>query len=232
MGLLDDAIRDHLDLKRRRGGDPTEIERAEHEALGPVRRDPFERVGGDLDGVSVPDEGPRAYDREEDSYDDERHEEHVVEEEREQEYEAPPGAGEPAAPPSYPTEAGAGDETMQYDVEEALASEPAAAKHAPEWVEQSDEWVEQSEEWVEPSHPVETPAADLSAPESGRESAYLESPDDEAAPGAPPPEPRSQHPAKPEDDVFDEAPEFPQDAPDDDRLWFEQRPPRNLDFDS
>ena len=38
MGLLDDAIREHLDLKRRRGADPAEIERAEREALGPVRR--------------------------------------------------------------------------------------------------------------------------------------------------------------------------------------------------
>ena len=40
MGLLDDAIREHLDLKRRRGADPSEIERAEREALGPVRRGP------------------------------------------------------------------------------------------------------------------------------------------------------------------------------------------------
>src|SRR5947209_6684184 len=40
MGLLDDAIREHLDLKRRRGADPTEIERAERDALGPVRRGP------------------------------------------------------------------------------------------------------------------------------------------------------------------------------------------------
>ena len=40
MGLLDDAIREHLDLKRRRGADPVEIERAEQEALGPVRRAP------------------------------------------------------------------------------------------------------------------------------------------------------------------------------------------------
>ena len=38
MGLLDDAIREHLDLKRRRGADPTEVERLEREALGPVRR--------------------------------------------------------------------------------------------------------------------------------------------------------------------------------------------------
>ncbi len=40
MGLLDDAIREHLDLKRARGGDPAEIERMEREALGPVRREP------------------------------------------------------------------------------------------------------------------------------------------------------------------------------------------------
>lgn len=36
MGLLDEAIRDHLDLKRRRGADPTEVARAEREALEPV----------------------------------------------------------------------------------------------------------------------------------------------------------------------------------------------------
>jgi hypothetical protein len=40
MGLLDDAIREHLDLKRARGADPAEVERLEREALGPVRREP------------------------------------------------------------------------------------------------------------------------------------------------------------------------------------------------
>jgi hypothetical protein len=48
MGLLDDAIRDHLDLKRRRGADPAEVERAEREALGPVRRAPVEPADGEL----------------------------------------------------------------------------------------------------------------------------------------------------------------------------------------
>ncbi|HKO26818.1 MAG TPA: hypothetical protein VJU80_05125, partial [Solirubrobacteraceae bacterium] len=56
MGLLDDAIREHLDLKRHRGGDPTEIERAEREALGPVRRGP--ELTGDQ-GVAPP-ESPSA----------------------------------------------------------------------------------------------------------------------------------------------------------------------------
>jgi hypothetical protein len=36
MGLLDEAIRDHLELKRQRGADPSEIARAEREALEPV----------------------------------------------------------------------------------------------------------------------------------------------------------------------------------------------------
>jgi hypothetical protein len=40
MGLLEEAIREHLDLKRARGADPAEIERLEREALGPVRREP------------------------------------------------------------------------------------------------------------------------------------------------------------------------------------------------
>ncbi|HEX4034879.1 MAG TPA: hypothetical protein VHX66_10590 [Solirubrobacteraceae bacterium] len=38
MGDLDDAIRDHLELKRRRGADPGEVARQEHEALAPVTR--------------------------------------------------------------------------------------------------------------------------------------------------------------------------------------------------
>jgi hypothetical protein len=35
MGLLDDAIREHLELKRRRGAEPGEIARVEREALDP-----------------------------------------------------------------------------------------------------------------------------------------------------------------------------------------------------
>jgi hypothetical protein len=36
MGLLDDAIREHLDLKRRRGADPAEVAHAQREALDPA----------------------------------------------------------------------------------------------------------------------------------------------------------------------------------------------------
>jgi hypothetical protein len=45
MGLLDEAIREHLELKRRRGADPGEIARAEHEALEPIF--PEEPLAGD-----------------------------------------------------------------------------------------------------------------------------------------------------------------------------------------
>ena len=36
MGLLDDAIREHLELKRRHGADPQEVARQEDEALGAI----------------------------------------------------------------------------------------------------------------------------------------------------------------------------------------------------
>ena len=39
MGILDDAIREHLELKRRHGVPEEEVERQQEEALGPARRD-------------------------------------------------------------------------------------------------------------------------------------------------------------------------------------------------
>ena len=39
MGLLDQAIREHLELKRQHGADPGELARLEREALGPPVRE-------------------------------------------------------------------------------------------------------------------------------------------------------------------------------------------------
>jgi hypothetical protein len=39
MGLLDEAIREHLELKRRSGADPSAVAREEREALAPVLED-------------------------------------------------------------------------------------------------------------------------------------------------------------------------------------------------
>jgi hypothetical protein len=47
MGLLDEAIRDHLELKRLQGADPEEIARKEREALEPVLPDEPATWGGE-----------------------------------------------------------------------------------------------------------------------------------------------------------------------------------------
>ncbi len=50
MGLLDEAIREHLELKRRRGGDPSAIAREEREALAPgVADEPEDEAELELD---------------------------------------------------------------------------------------------------------------------------------------------------------------------------------------
>ena len=41
-------------------------------------------------------------------------------------------------------------------------------------------------------------------------------------------EPEPEEPG--DEDVLEETPEFLQDAPEHDRLWFEQKPPRDFDF--
>jgi hypothetical protein len=55
MGLLDEAIREHLELKRRTGADPSAIARAEREALAPVF--PDERVDPDANGEHLAHDG-------------------------------------------------------------------------------------------------------------------------------------------------------------------------------
>ncbi len=46
MGLLDEAIREHLELKRRGGADPSAVAREEQEALAPVFPDEDPGSGG------------------------------------------------------------------------------------------------------------------------------------------------------------------------------------------
>ncbi len=57
MGLLDEAIREHLELQRQQGADPGEIARKEREALEPVLPDEPATWGGDpspvLDGAET-----------------------------------------------------------------------------------------------------------------------------------------------------------------------------------
>ena len=56
MGELEEAIREHLELKRRRGADPAEVAREEQDALAPVTRS--HRVVG----AAIEEEPPPALD--------------------------------------------------------------------------------------------------------------------------------------------------------------------------
>jgi hypothetical protein len=52
MGLLDEAIREHLELKRLRGADPGAVAREEHDALGPASRGEIQPEQEDTLGTS------------------------------------------------------------------------------------------------------------------------------------------------------------------------------------
>jgi hypothetical protein len=163
MGLLDDAIREHLELKRRHGADPDEVSRQEREALGaPVR--------GEFAKPADEGEQPAAAAAEEPA-----------------DVAAPEPAGEVpevAEPPEMPGEP------------EPDADAPPADR-APEPGDEEDPWLVEDLADSEPREPA--------APET-----------------APPAE---------GEDVLEETPEFLQETPEHDRLWFEQKPPRDFDWD-
>src|ERR671916_568879 len=92
MGLLDDAIREHLELKRRHGASPDEVERQEREALGAARRDDFPPPP---ESESEPEAEPAAapcYD--EDPWLEEERDEVPAEETLDRPAEGPPQEGE------------------------------------------------------------------------------------------------------------------------------------------
>jgi hypothetical protein len=161
MGLLDDAIREHLELKRSHGGDPSEIERQEREAFGPAaRRQAADEAEAARAGGSGPaDEAP------------------AEPEGREAAPEAPLAPPAPAEPPPP-----------------APPAEPEDAMDAPF-------------------------DAERDAP-GGEEDPWLVEETAEEKPEA-----------EPEEDVLEETPDFLQETPEHDRLWFEQKPPRDFDWD-
>jgi hypothetical protein len=168
MGLLDDAIREHMELKRLRGADPSEVARQEHDALGPVVRehdgdeqDPRDGEGGDGDhGDHNPHDelAPAA---------------------------AASGGGHRAESPEPTRDAdfgSVGQETAELDMRTVLDDQHEAADRA-----------------------GQIDSAGLGAVfEEDRE---------------------------PVEDVLEETPEFLRDTPEQERLWFEQQPPRDFDFD-
>ncbi len=215
MGVLDDAIREHLELKRRRGADPAEIERSEREALGPVRRAPEDLEPAGFDPHAEAEDG-REYENEngnehEASYAEESHETELFEQEPPEYeppgHEAPPHAGEPE-PRGY-DEPAADHEPLPEEVPLAQAP-PAGETPPPHPAPNSGHLSQETVEYELEDHPEAGEHHDGEHPEEG-EPEEGERPEGE--------------------DVLEETPEFLQDTPEHDRLWFEQRPPRDFDFD-
>ena len=195
MGLLDDAIREHLDLKRRRGADPAEIERAERDALGPVRRGPEGSGEVDLDYAPAGDE-ELGYDHEEPGF----HGDASAHDEQDLAYDD----HEPVSPPEF--EPSFGQETQAWHPDEPIEA-PEPAGHAT------------PEPYAAPppaQPPVSEPLSSEPPLPLDGETAEYDLEDGRHVEG---------------EDVLEETPEFLQDTPDHDRLWFEQRPPKDFDFD-
>jgi hypothetical protein len=161
MGLLDDAIREHLELKRKHGADPSEVERQEREALGSPRQAEFAPAAEERTGEEEP-----------------------VEESAE--------AGDEREP--FDAEAlEAGDEVEPAEPEAPAPGEPASAPGYDEdpWLEEERDEVPAGEALDHPRDPTEEPG----------------------------------------EDVLEDTPDFLQETPEHDRLWFEQKPPRDFDWD-
>jgi hypothetical protein len=193
MGLLDDAIREHLELKRLRGADPGEVAREQREALDPVPRRGEEPSGDEYSGagdqLSSPDARPGVLSA------------------RDEDFSA------------------VGEETAELDMRTVLddasgmsglheASDPervvAGSLEDDSTIDAAEPPAEESLEWEMPgSHEQRSETLDV-APATGTEPGETEL----AA-----------------EDVLEETPEFLRDTPEQERLWFEQRPPRDFDFD-
>jgi hypothetical protein len=198
MGLLDDAIKEHLDLKRRRGADPTEVERAEREALGPVRRNREAPDASEADDEQL-DAGGLAYDQADEAvWADEDTDERPFEDDPEDERAVPPlelSGDQGPTPRSRRAEPAVDEPAFDDSAFGESAFEEPAFDDAPA-----------------PAPRFAPGAAGEETSEYNVEEAL--SADDES-----------------DEDVLEETPEFLQDTPDHDRLWFEQRPPKDFDFD-
>ena len=314
MSILDDAIREHLELKRAHGADDAEVKRLEDEAFGPPQRpdepDPYAEapteflVAPEVDAGEQPDDEagerripniadlqeapePRpARESDEPIADagpstEERHaiadqptEMFDVEaqfEDAATEADAPSDEqlidAELAEPRLAPVDPLAGIEAgvdTEADAPAELAS-PVEDEPADEFDEffseqrLSDE-LNQALEAPLPDEPGAPPTEEVSAvfidldeeddSPAPAQAAFEEEEDEEfedeepaaehelAAPEAlPAPEedtplpPAASTGSSQHEDVLEDTPEFLEDAPEDDNLWFEQKPPKDFDFD-
>jgi hypothetical protein len=227
MGVLEDAIREHLDLKRQHGAGEDELRNQEAEALGPARREDEEEPVAEA-AAEAPEAG----------------------EERTHLMEVPPpedsGPGMPFDGSEDETawEANQGPrpepvlEDEPFVTEEPLVAEPdplpdpePLADEPPPREAAMDETIAEPPLEEAPPAEEELPVTEIGSP--------LDEPlADEPEPLADEPEPLADEPGEEppaqqgeDEDVLEETPDFLSETPEHDRLWFEQKPPRDFDFD-
>jgi hypothetical protein len=204
MGLLDEAIREHLELKRRHGADASEVARQENEALGPARRGP--------EPLQVPPE-PGAEPVEPDPVLIEPEVDPPVYDETPAPVPFPEPEPDPLPEPDpFPDE----PEPVPAAEEEPPLAPPAEPEPAPTAADEELDWEAPPEPEQRSSVSQPTVAFDVADLEEAQRRDERE---EEPEPGAI------------DEDVLEETPDFLQETPEHDRLWFEQRPPRDFDFD-
>jgi hypothetical protein len=186
MGTLDDAIREHLELKRSQGASEEELGRAESEALGRGR--PMVDLSPEKPPPEKAAEMPAKAAADEPTAD---HQPSMLEE-----AEVPAVLDDAATEPDTPAEG----------TKAALAAEPAWS-HALEELEPDEVLPE------EVLDPDALPAVERMPP-----SERLGDVGDEDVP------------LDDGEDVLEETPDFLEETPEHDRLWFEQKPPKDFDF--
>lgn len=274
MSILDDAIREHLELKRAHGADEAEVKKLEDEAFGPPGRpeepDPLAEAPTEFMATPEAAEPSEESGRRIDIAD-------LQEPPPEPEAEAPAAPAEDpaqAAPPAEeeppePNErqAIAEQPTEFFDVEAEMGTEDAPATEAPSPSDEEIVEAEAAEPKLAPVEPAteiyaartESPAEELADEEEEDEEFWsdqrlsdeldqaLEAPlaadepieeeeeeEEEAEIVAEHDQPESQADYDPDtghEDVLEDTPDFLEDAPEDDELWFEQRPPKDFDLD-
>jgi hypothetical protein len=190
MGLLDDAIREHMELKRLRGGDPTVIARQEQDALGPVLHEQNvpEDAAAHVDEDAVPHLGNAPEDAA--AHVDEDAAAHME------------NAPEDAVPHV---------ETPALQAPEDVSSQDPQSAQDPDFANVGEETAELDMRTVlDEQHEAADRAGQI-------DSAGLAVAPDESG--------------EPVEDVLEETPDFLRETPEQERLWFEQQPPRDFDFD-
>lgn len=286
MGLLDDAIREHLELKRRHGADNSEVARQEREILG------GSSSSSSSAGATAPAESAETPDFEApaevahdglpagevtDIADDIAAAEPVQESDALTASELlagsplASGAGEPddhaqvsgdlfpatselvaagsepAAPVRpEPAPSDADSETVARSGARRLSDDELAAWRR-RLSERADKLAAQRTADAQGSTAPPTPAQPEQSADAGKPGSFWAASSGDAAgeqqPGVPrdffdagdaesafAPEPAPEPEASTDHDVLDETPDFLEETPEHDRMWFEQKPPRDFDF--